>query len=1160
MSAPSNDQGEFKRIHSALELDRTTDVFQSTPAATVDFGQGLRTGISNDELATAVPRISGLLIAGEIARGGMGRIFAARDLTLDRELVVKTLLPGANADRFVTEAMITARLAHPGIPPVHSLGVLEDGTPYLTMKLVRGRTLNEQLQDRANPLDQLSHFLQVFEQIAHAVGFAHSQGVIHRDLKPLNVMVGQFAEVQVMDWGLAKKLDQTFATETADLRELHSEATQDGIILGTPSYMAPEQARAEAVDARTDVFALGSILAVILTGRPAFVGCSVRETVAKAAAADLTDLRARLAACQADPELIDLAVRCLAPHKEDRPTDGQAVAREVAAYRAGVETRLRRLETQRAEMLVRQAEEQKRRRVWVALAASLGVGVMLVSLLAAWINRARHQEQLARQELSQKKTELENSLQTVSERTKLALEAFQELGYGIQTKLDVRPDTQALRKELMLVARAGLQNMLDDAREQGKPDQTLFWIHVQMGDLELELGNTPAAETEYQAVGQLARQLSAADPESGTLLRLAAIGIERQARASDKVGRLTTAYDQQQQAHQIFERLANEHPDLATVEEDLSNSYARLGEFAYALGRTREAEILYRKKLAHDELRLQQGPDDPDLQYRLAIAYGKLVTLLSENRQLEQARQVNQQAIELLARSNRSDPDNLNRQGQMAQLQQIQAELTLALGKSHDALSEFQAVLATRERLAKADPLNVEHQSALSKIYCLIGDVHLTLGNDRLALETYSLALPIAHRLADADSRDQENQQRLARIYNRLGKVRQQLGQLPDAVVAFEQSLAIAQRSVENSPEKVGLHRNLITALSTLGNVQLELGRVNEAQETYRKMLESAQELSRRDEQTNDNIQDLGRSYGKLGDVQRKLGNIEEALATYLKALEFQQQLAKENPDDLEFVRDFGITISKVGRIRIGLGMKAEGRRDLENYVAVCRRLSGLAPDNIASKTDLFISCFELGSFLKFELEYEQAIPWFKEARSVILPLHEMKLLPSQFANSVAHMDREILQCQLALQAIADEDSIFQQLPGELTIQAGIRVRWLVKQQRLSEAVELADRYLKWGEMQDKDRDQWLYNAACRYALCAGESGTEADRLIEQCLALLRRVRSTGYLNARIIGQIEKDRIYFEKIRNHPKFVEFWREVEPAPTTNPASANPAPTE
>jgi serine/threonine protein kinase len=322
------------------------------------------------------PSIPGYRITAEIARGGMGRIYAGHDLSLDREVAIKTLLPAADAGRFVTEAKITARLPHPGIPPVHALGTLADGTPYLAMKLIRGRTLAELLKERPSPLSELPRFVQIFEQIAQAVGFAHTQGIIHRDLKPLNVMVGAFGEVQVMDWGLAKDVagDERESELPADDDVTHTAA---GSVMGTPGYMAPEQARGEAVDARADVFALGAMLAAILTSQPAFVGRTTSEVIERAARADLFDVQERLANSGADGELIVLALSCLSADVAQRPADGRTVAALVAAYRAGVAARLKQAETERAEAVVREAEQRKRRRT-----VQVAGGVIAVVLLA----------------------------------------------------------------------------------------------------------------------------------------------------------------------------------------------------------------------------------------------------------------------------------------------------------------------------------------------------------------------------------------------------------------------------------------------------------------------------------------------------------------------------------------------------------------------------------------------------------------------------------------------------------------------------------------------------------------------------------------------------------------------------------------------------------
>ena len=261
------------RSESSAEVDTTIDLAHSQDTTNPDAPRPAPD--------PSWPVIAGYQITAVIAKGGMGCVFAARDLTLNRDVAIKTLLPRARPERFITEAKITSQLPHPGIPPVHALGKLADGSPFLVMKLIQGRTLAELLNELPHGLasqEELGKFLQIFEQIALAVGFAHSQGILHRDLKPLNVMVGAFGEVQVMDWGLAKELSGGAALPQSERESAVSEhAVQErlehtfaGAIMGTPGYMSPEQARGETVDARTDVFSLGAIFYELLTGAPPF--------------------------------------------------------------------------------------------------------------------------------------------------------------------------------------------------------------------------------------------------------------------------------------------------------------------------------------------------------------------------------------------------------------------------------------------------------------------------------------------------------------------------------------------------------------------------------------------------------------------------------------------------------------------------------------------------------------------------------------------------------------------------------------------------------------------------------------------------------------------------------------------------------------------------
>jgi tetratricopeptide (TPR) repeat protein len=377
----------------------------------------------------------------EVARGGMGVVYTTRDQVLNREVAVKLLREEfrdrpAVAERFVEEARITARLQHPGIPPIHDLGTLPDGRPFLAMKLIRGRTLADLLQNRPNSDHDLPRYLQVFEHIAQAVGYAHSRNVIHRDLKPANVMVGAFGEVQVMDWGLAKVVTgeppsgryQSAHPGTEPVSVLEpgrsgDSATQAGSVLGTPAYMPPEQARGDLdrVGYRADVFALGAILCRILTDEPPYTG-SGEEVRALALTAQLGPALGRLAGCGADPELINLCGRCLSPAPEDRPADGKAVADAVAAYRSGVEGRLRKAEIDRARAEERAAEGRKRRRLRRALAGTVGVFVLAGGLVVGWLDHRAEQQRLRQAEEVRAESERRQAHQGIMNTLRLCAE------------------------------------------------------------------------------------------------------------------------------------------------------------------------------------------------------------------------------------------------------------------------------------------------------------------------------------------------------------------------------------------------------------------------------------------------------------------------------------------------------------------------------------------------------------------------------------------------------------------------------------------------------------------------------------------------------------------------------------------------------------------
>jgi eukaryotic-like serine/threonine-protein kinase len=249
-------------------------------------------------------------VVKELGRGGMGTVYLAEDRELKRLVAIKVLntadLTDDFGNRMVREAQIIARLEHPGIVPVHDVGTLPDGRIYYAMKFVRGSRLDEYAAQGASLRDRL----RKFQAVCDAVAFAHAHGVIHRDLKPQNIMIGSFGEVLVLDWGVAKICSPQIDADvrrsiSVDLRESAADQTLAGTVIGTRDYMSPEQARGEIdqLDERADIYSLGAVLEFLLKDRP---------RVSKAAAA--------------------IRAKAMAPSKESRYATASELSADIGRF------------------------------------------------------------------------------------------------------------------------------------------------------------------------------------------------------------------------------------------------------------------------------------------------------------------------------------------------------------------------------------------------------------------------------------------------------------------------------------------------------------------------------------------------------------------------------------------------------------------------------------------------------------------------------------------------------------------------------------------------------------------------------------------------------------------------------------------------------------
>src|ERR1700682_806487 len=226
--------------------------------------------------------ISHYRIVERLREGGMGIVYLAEDTVLGRHVAIKTLTAARSSTdqhcrgRFLREARSISKLSHPHIATIYDYGETVDGQLYIVMELIKGETLSHLMEREALTIPRV---IEIVEQVAEALAEAHRHGIIHRDIKPSNIAINERGDVKVLDFGLAKEVGLDRADSVA--RGLLNTQTREGVIVGTPMYLSPEQALGVEVDERSDLFSLGSVLYECIAGRPAFSGKSPVEICAK---------------------------------------------------------------------------------------------------------------------------------------------------------------------------------------------------------------------------------------------------------------------------------------------------------------------------------------------------------------------------------------------------------------------------------------------------------------------------------------------------------------------------------------------------------------------------------------------------------------------------------------------------------------------------------------------------------------------------------------------------------------------------------------------------------------------------------------------------------------------------------------------------------------
>jgi serine/threonine-protein kinase len=896
------------------------------------------------------------------ATGGIGRVWLAHDDRLGRDVALKELRPERAGNpvvwgRFLKEAQITGQLEHPGIVPIYELGQRpDDQAPFYTMRFVRGRTLAEAVaayhqkrsRDEAGP-QELWELLTSFIGVCNAVAYAHSRGVLHRDLKPQNVVLGDYGEVMVLDWGLAKLMDRTEvpgdATPLEVAAEGDAEETRQGQVLGTPSYMAPEQAegRLDLLSPAADVYGLGAILYEVLTGKAPFTGSESKAVLRQVI--HQTPARPRSVVPAVPAALEAVCLKALAKKPAERYASAKELAAEVQHVLAGEP-----VTAYREPLKVRAGRWVKRHRVLVTSAAAAGL-VALVGLALLLVLQARAN------------SELQAANERERQRFELAMEAIKTFHTGVSEDVLLKQEQfQELQKRLLGGA-AGFYGKLRKLLE-GQADahsrRALGNAYHELGDLTRKIGSQPEALKVHRQALEVRREL-AGEPDADVEARLdVARSLLATVRLQKETGDAKGALASAEEARALAEALGGAAP-TDQVHAVLADSHRSIAWVLSQTGELKEALAEYEQARALEQKLADANPTVSSYQSDLALSHNNIGWTLAQTGKVKEALAAYERGLALRQKLAEANPTVTAYQTDLAFSHNNIGNLLAKTGQWKEALAAYEQSLALRQKLADTNPSVTAFQSDLARSHNDIGMLLAETGEPKEALTAYQKARAIYQKLADANPGVTSFQGDLANSHMNIANLLTKTGQTKEALAAYEQSLALSQKLAEANPTVTALQRNWANGNINMGALLLDTGQPQAALAAYQKARAIYQKLADANPLVLEHQYGLAGIHNNIGLVLSQTGKASEALASYQQTLAIFQKLANANPKVPGFRRAIGMSLNNIGEEQTKAGQLPEAIATCERARDIHQALVTAHPTVTDYKNGLAFSLSSLG-------------------------------------------------------------------------------------------------------------------------------------------------------------------------------------------------------
>jgi serine/threonine-protein kinase len=836
------------------------------------------------------------------ARGGLGAVFVALDTELHREVALKQIVDRHADDptsrrRFLVEAEIAGGLEHPGIVPVYGLGSYANGRPYYAMRFIRGDSLKDAIaafhgeaalkRDSGRRSLELRKLLRRFVDVCNAIEYAHSRGVLHRDLKPGNIIVGKHGETLVVDWGLAKSVGRAETSVASEERTLvpssasGSGETLPGSALGTPAYMSPEQAAGDLdrLGPRSDVYSLGATLYVLLTGRPPFDGIDLGALLEAVRFGEY--LRPRKVDPSLEPSLEAICVRAMARAPEDRYASPRELADDIERWMADEPV------TARRESLAERVRRAMRRHrtLMVSSAAVLFLGLIGVSAFAALVSDKNGRLIAANSATRQAELLADARL----DRAMASIEDY-FTGFSADALKGGQLPT-VLRDRLLAKPRDFYEQLAAELRAKPNPSEReralLAKGQRNLGRILSILGkNSEAREQDKAAIASfealVARHPDVADYQNGLLATWTSLGL-----VHADTGRADEAIDAYKKAIEVGEALAARHPEVDEYQNGLARSNNNLGLVLAAKGQADQAAGACKKSVMTYETLVAREPNKVEYQYGLASSNTNLGIVLGFAGRSDEAADAHRKAVEIYERLAARYPDVGDYQNGLATSQGNLAIVLSAKGRIDEAIGALRKAIRTYEALVGRQPDVPQFQGGLARSLGTLGILELDTGLLDVAVASLRKAMTVYRALAARYADVPEYQHGLGACSNNIGLALADAGQPEKAVSEFRESVAIFKALTVRHPD-VPLYQNGLAMSQTyLGVVLAATGRTDLAVAAYKNAIAIGEALAVRQPNVPDFQDALANSHKKMGlllKTQRRFADALDQLHGALKA------------------------------------------------------------------------------------------------------------------------------------------------------------------------------------------------------------------------------------------------------------------------------------